>query len=276
MNVSYVNNRGEETVLSQWPIMIQEPETLFSNEWSYETPNIGNKIVSFNKKMQTKEATVSIFADEEKQYSSIVDNMLSIMERDIYEVSPGKLFVNGCYLSCYVIKRDYEEYEEGFGTTDLKFKVIAEDGSWIEESTTSFGKITNQIYSNDGFDYPYDYKFDYVNSLANQILENPSYAPADFEMIIYGSCSNPTVSIGNNTYVVNDSLITGEYLRINSSKRTIIKKKNNGEEVNGFYLRGRDEWIFEKVPAGNNAVAWSGGFGFDITLFAERSEPKWT
>jgi alginate O-acetyltransferase complex protein AlgI len=34
--------------------------------------------------------------------------------------------------------------------------------------------------------------------------------------------------------------------------------------------------VFEKIPSGNNIVVWDGNWGFDITLFEERSEPKWT
>ena len=34
--------------------------------------------------------------------------------------------------------------------------------------------------------------------------------------------------------------------------------------------------LFKKIPNENNVVSWNTSFGFDVTLFQERSEPKWT
>ena len=62
---------------------------------------------------------------------------------------------------------------------------------------------------------------------------------------------------------------------INSATKKIYKVKNNGEQVNLYHCQGREFYIFEKIPPGTLAVAWAGGFGFDIKLLQERSEPKW-
>ena len=71
-------------------------------------------------------------------------------------------------------------------------------------------------------------------------------------------------------------LYIGEYMVIDSRSKKVYKVKNNGEKVNLFHARGRDFYIFEKIPSGIMAVSWSGEFGFDITLLSERSEPVWT
>ena len=45
--------------------------------------------------------------------------------------------------------------------------------------------------------------------------------------------------------------------------------------MNLFNVRGRDFYIFEKIPTGILNVSWSGSFGFDLNLLSERGEPKW-
>lgn len=94
-------------------------------------------------------------------------------------------------------------------------------------------------------------------------------------MTIYGPCDAPKVTIGTSVYKVNTSLISGEYLEINTETRSIYKTMNNGTKVNLFDDRDRENNIFSKVPEGNSVVARSGAFRFDVTLLIKRSEPKW-
>ena len=75
---------------------------------------------------------------------------------------------------------------------------------------------------------------------------------------------------------MNCQLETGEYLVINSLSKKIYKVKNDGEQVNQYNLQDRDWYVFQKVASGSHSVSWSGLFGFDITMYERRSEPKWT
>ena len=54
-----------------------------------------------------------------------------------------------------------------------------------------------------------------------------------------------------------------------------MKYRNNGVMVNLFDLRGKEFSVFEPIPGDVVTVTWNGSFGFDITLFEERSEPAW-
>ena len=100
--------------------------------------------------------------------------------------------------------------------------------------------------------------------------------PANFRLIIYGYASNPTLHIGGHEYSVNVEVDDGEYLTIDSVAKTIFLTRNNGEKVNCFNLRNKDSYIFEKIPAGDNAITSPNDqIYFDITLLDERSEPKW-
>lgn len=107
-------------------------------------------------------------------------------------------------------------------------------------------------------------------------LLNEAITDADFEMIVYGKCENPEIMIDGQKYIVHCQLGSGEYLVINSLTKKIYKVKNDGEKVNQYHLQDTDWYIFQKISSGKHTVSWSGLFGFDITLFERRSEPKWT
>ena len=76
-------------------------------------------------------------------------------------------------------------------------------------------------------------------------------------------------------YQVDCEVGEGEYLTVDSTTKKIFVTKNDGTIVNCFNSRNKNSYIFEKIPSGNNAVTWSGEYGFDVILMEERSEPKW-
>lgn len=146
---------------------------------------------------------------------------------------------------------------------------------WVRESKYTF-QPQEASGSGNNMDYPHDYPFDYYNGMSSRILLNEAISDADFELTVYGPCENPEILIGSHKYHVNCQLETGEYLVINSLSKKIYKVKNDGEQVNQYNLQDRDWYVFQKVASGSHSVSWSGLFGFDITMYERRSEPKWT
>ena len=53
-----------------------------------------------------------------------------------------------------------------------------------------------------------------------------------------------------------------------------MKTTAGGQKINAFDLRNKEESVFEQIPPGKLALDWSGTFGFDLTLYEERSEPR--
>jgi hypothetical protein len=39
-------------------------------------------------------------------------------------------------------------------------------------------------------------------------------------------------------------------------------------------MRNKAESVFEQIPAKSLSLSWPGTFGFDLTLYEERSEPR--
>ena len=276
MDIYYQNSNGVKLYLDRFPYKMLSANTLFDYEWEYTTKGTNNpKIVKFTKNMVKKDMSIVVGGTSLENYYANIDYLLRTVDVDIFNVKAGKLYIGNCYLSCYIVESQKSNKYINIKTSTESFTIVAENGNWINETTTSFGKATAPIYNVGGLDYPYDYPYDYANSLTNQMLTNSGYSSSEFEITVFGSCENPAISVGTHTYLVNTSLITGEYFKINSISKTIIKTKNNGEEVSIFSDQGRDFYIFEKIPSGNSYVAWSGGFGFDIKLMSGRSEPLW-
>ena len=107
-------------------------------------------------------------------------------------------------------------------------------------------------------------------------FQNPHFTDAKFTLVIYGPVVNPQVIIGEKSYLVNIVLEQGERLEIDSHTRTVTKISKNGEQVNAFHNREKGKKFFKKIPPGRQKVVWSGKFDWDLVIYEERSEPRWS
>lgn len=276
MRLYYQNSKGTILYLDASPYMLLSKTTLFDYEWDYVTRGINlPKVAKTTKKLKKKSLSLVVSGDS---VSDFYDNLNSFTEEtdiDVVNLSPGKIYAGDYYINCYVIAVSKPSKFLKLTRTTLEIDILVEKDGWIKDTTTHFGKITNEIYQTDGLGYPHGYPFGYGSSLTNQMLVNASYAPSEFEIVIFGGCTNPSLSIGAHVYAVTTTLATGEFLTINSITRTIKRTRNTGQVDNLFNAQNRDFYIFEKIPTESNTVAWDGSFTFDIKLLAERSEPKW-
>lgn len=277
MEIYYINSAGKRIDFTGGSYKMLSVSNLFDYKWEYATKGTSVlNISSFTKRFVEKQVPIVVSAGTKDEYSRKITELLEIIDRDIYVLTPGRLYVGKTYLKCFFVSSEKPKRFVNTRSTTIYLNLLAENGNWIYEDKKSFSRITSGMYNSDGLDYPHDYVFDFSNSLVNQKVVNDNYAPSDFEMVVYGPCVSPAISIGIHTYQIDANLGTGEYMVINSSTKKIYKVKNDGEKVNLFYARGRDFYVFEKIPSGIMSVSWSGEFGFDITLLSERSEPVWT
>lgn len=283
MNFYYVNSKNERIDFYGYPYVFQEGD-LIDYGYSYTKDRFG-KIKDFRKEAVEKRAQIAIISDKtlsgkqrEEEFYMYLNKITEIVDYDTANGQYGRLYTDtGFYLLCNVVTSKKTNWSSCGLCAFTEFVVLAPDAVWVKEKEKRFGGAANSVLSDYGFDYAYDYAYDYASSLLNQRLVVDGPTSSHFVMIIYGSCENPAVSIGTHTYKVNTSLITGEYLTIDSMKKKITKTTNYGEKINVYDLRDRTYInFFEKIPAGPSPVAWSGSFGFDITLYMERSEPAWT
>lgn len=280
IEVKYVNHLGDEVILSSGDYNMLRDNSLSDYEWAPNSKNEYNTTVySFSRSMVKKKITIDIRANTEKKYKELVDKLSAIFERDVYAVKPGKLIVNNnYYINCYIIAKTNVLFRPLSKITRCEYVLLSESGRWYKDIYRVFGN-TNEQQQIETFDidYPHDYPYDYAPSYAYNRLISDSDVPFDFEIIFQGPWENPYVIISDHIYRVFTNLEDGEYLTVNSKDKTITKTKLNGEIVNEFNLRDRDNYIFEKIipTNGSNHVGFDEGKILSIKAFVERSDPRW-
>lgn len=131
-------------------------------------------------------------------------------------------------------------------------------------------------------DYPHDYPHDYMSTVRNATVVNPMPAPMPFEMVWFGPVSKPQLTLGGNRYELDMDIPSGGYVTISSveGEKSIILTTENGDMSNVFSKGVRTggenggSYIFQPIPSGELAAQWN-GFGIDLTIIEEASEPQW-
>lgn len=286
MDFYYVNNRGERIDLSDYPYIFQEGSLL---DWvySYNTDSLATRDVTYGYKMAAKTIPVKVavlcdytipLEERKEQWKEAVDHLADVVQADVIDGKDGRLYTDtGFYLSCKIIGSEKTDWRMGLPIMFNTLTVLADKPVWIREETKEFFSQSEVPAPEDGFlDYEYDYEYDYTSQkIGTSDWYIDHYQPSEFKMIIFGACVNPRILINGYPYEVFDTLEAGEYLVIDSRKNTVMKFLANGTAKNIYDLRAKTQSIFEPIPSGNLDIVWSGVFGFEITLYIERGEPRW-
>lgn len=282
MKIYYENSSGKTLDFMRWPYKVSESEIL-GYEWSYTgTENTGNKsggsLSSIRKKIAKTTLTLAVSGHTKEAHMQALENLLAVTEADILAGNPGKLYVDDYYYLCYVYASTKKEWGQMTTYAENKLKLVSPYPFWCREKTKSFlkGNPATEENTDDYLFYPFAYPYRYSMPRDAGFIDNDHYAACDFRLIIYGPCDNPEIRINGHLYKVTVHLAAGDYLEIDSRDNTVYQVKLDGRRINLFNQRDKESGIFEKIPTGRCSVYWATeGFGFDLTLFQERSEPVW-
>lgn len=275
MEIYYTTSEGKNIYLDRKPYYMLDSSDVIDYEWEYQTNSKNRQISAFTKNLKKKGIDIAIISESKEEHKENINNIVEAFENNIVMISPGKLNIGEYYLSCYFVKSKKQSIYENAKKAIVNFSVVVEKDVWIKKTRHEF--IHEDIPDISGRGYPYGYEYDYsIGSGYMDILDNEHFASCDFILEIRGYSFKPSITIGGHVYKVNETIQANEILTIDSKEKTIILTKNNGVKVNLFSKREKSSYIFEKIHSGENQVYWNSGFNFEITLFEERSEPKWT
>lgn len=277
--VKYIaGNSGKEFILNQsYEIHIKECNP-HSSEWTYESveQQYGIRITKFTKD-PIKLPVVFKFRGSEKTIGENLNDFFAECEKDVLAMKQGELWIGDEYIRGWFIARETNPSSEFYG--------YEQSATFLAPYPFYIRKLTKQFYpddrseesgNEDGLNYPYDYPYNYAtDSAGNRSWIVDHYTDSEFKMTIYGPVTDPRINISGYPYQVFDTLERGEYMVIDSRENTITKYRNNNTTANIYDLRAKENSVFRKIPPGSLSVNWTGAFGFDITLFLERSEPRW-
>lgn len=245
------------------------------HDWAWEVIAValqyGSRVSGFTRSPQEYEATLSLFGSEEskqKQLEALHDDF----ELDIRNLTPGRLYWNDYYIDCFARKSTTKPGENNVAVENT-VSFYCPYPFWVKEESRSFHPSAGG--SEETFlDYPYDYPYDYAPGSGSTMWRTDFPFKSDFRMVIYGPAVDPRITINGHVYQLIDTLEASEYVIIDSKKGTIEKTTAGGQKVNAFDLRNKEESVFEQIPAGTLSIVWPETFGFDLTLYEERSEPR--
>lgn len=237
---------------------------------------MGDSVYGFSKEPITYDITLTVRGSLEERKRQL-DDLTNAWEYDIVNVKPGRIYFGKYYIEGYILEMSNEVSSTWNNWTDCKVAIYCPYPFWSEESKKDFfpdGMDRGEEY--DFLDYPHGYNYDYSRQKSgSQHWYIDHYRSNNFKMTIYGPCANPRITINDHVYQVYDTLEKGEYIVIDSRTKTITKHLSNGTTQNIFAKREKESSVFEPIPSGDLLINWSGAFGFEITVYKERSVPRW-
>ena len=243
--------------------------------WSYDT--INSRISRFYRPVRSRKLPLVVLCNSDAEAVAAKNRLHELAETDIEAKIPGKVFVGDYYTNGYITESVKSNYLVKKRLCNIELTLTSDDPAWYREQTHTFlPNSGSTVGIGGGTDYPYDYPYDYALALTGRSIVCDSAGDSAFRLLIYGEASNPSVVIGGHIYTVNGAIGAGETLLIDSLTKTITLTTAKGNKINWFDKRGREDYIFEPIPAGQNTVSWLGTFGFDLTVIEKRSEPRWT
>ncbi len=278
-DISYVGaTHGERIELCYWPYMVNGGD-IFNSE--FEEVEENDRIQDWEKKITDYSLQIDISAVSKKAFQEAVDRLEDITEKDIVNMTPGKLYVGNSYMKCWIVGTGKDRWLNDLCSISNELTVKSDYPYWITEEKFEYLKAEQSEVTSPWLEFPYDFPYEYAKVRNLQYIQNNNYTASGFKMIIYGPCINPLIRVAGHIYELKTTLYEGEYAVIDSSTRyakdrKIIKVKADGTQEDIYNSRNKESEIWEKIPPGRSTVSWSGSFGFDIILFNERGTPRWT
>lgn len=271
--LKYINHLNEVIEFGKDGIFANAND-LRNYEWTVKKK--GKKIDGFDYDIRERTLPVIIQCSTAEEAVAAKNRLFETVEKDVIAQQFGRLVIGDYYLKCYVTKSQKSDYLKAARYMSLSLTITTDYPFWFKETKHIFRKTSESGADSKNLDYPFDYAFDFKSETGSDSLNNRSLAASNFRMTIYGICTNPEITIGDHLYKINGKVGKNEFLTIDSVTKKIFLTTNDGKQINRFNDRYRRSYIFEKIPAGNVPVVWVGEYGFDLILYDERSEPKWT
>ena len=246
-------------------------------DYSWKYDRINNRISRFHQDITNRKIPLMVMCDSDEAAITIKNRLTELAETDIVARIPGKVYAGEYYTNGFITASKKGNYLTNKRLCKLDLTLTSDDPAWYREQVYPFViNSQDEISSGSGMDYPYDYPYDYAQYLKGRNIVCDTIDGCAFKLLIYGTAENPTITIGGHNYTINGAISAGETLLVDSLNKTITLTTASGQPVNWFDKRSRESYIFQPIPAGKNAVVWSGTFGFDLTVIEKRSEPRWT
>lgn len=271
--IKYVNHNGEEMIWGGGENSIfVNANTLHDYKWSIDSDK--NNIKAFERGIVDFEVPIVIACRTEKEGNYIKNKLVELVDVDVNAKEPGKLYVGEYYIKCYVSASSKSKYNMTDRFASASLTITTASPYWIREKTYRFHMYPDVKDLDYPHDCPYGYSMNSIKTIIVNKLNNSSYLTADFRLDIYGEVDSPCLSIDGHNYAVDCIVNEGEILTIDTFEKQVYRTVN-GNRINEFKNRNREEYIFEPLNSGIIKLNNFGRFPYTITVYEKRSEPLW-
>lgn len=259
-------------------IMVNRIESLRTHAWDVELAAHGIDSAALNAstvQLEAKCADLTMLDTASNLFDADIRALASTGNRN----KAGTITVDGWAQAALIT--GIEPSQDLPNPAKYALTVALLDGVWRKPADTQHF-LPDELQSGLYLGYPYDYPYDYKAPTRGANAINTTGAPMPFKMVIFGPCTNPSITIGGNRYELTMTIPIGAYVTIDSQTghKTITMTGINGGTTNVFDKATRGtgldggRYIFQPIPAGETNVQWN-GFGWDLTIIMERSAPAW-
>ena len=272
--VEYVpSSRRNPVSLHCVGLSVEQTAPLLSSSMSYD----GDAVDTSQPRYAPREVSVDVNALDRGAW----DSACEAFEADCASGAPGSLFCEGWYARAYCVSQEAREVSPSYVTGTLTFALL--DGYWSKSEAFEFYRSESDPGDAEFLDYPHDYPHDYAAPFDSVGITNDQLVGSPARIVVYGPVTNPTLSIGGNTYRWEVEVPSGSYLACDFTEaRKTIEIVGNGytrdvfdSGVRGSGLGG-GSYCFQPIPPGSSAVSWDGSFGFTVYLEKRRGGLPWT
>lgn len=274
VNLRYVASSGRSYNLRSDTLRLGRGTNFHKWKWiaTAVALKLGARVTAFKKDPAVYEAELALFGTSESK-QKLLDDLHDDFELDIRNLTPGRLIWNDYYIECFATESSTEPDDSNM-IVDNTVSFYCPYPFWIKEESRTFKPRTGSIEES-FLDYPYDFPYDFYSGISGSETWATGFPfKSDFKMTIFGPAANPRILINGHAYQVFDVIEASEYVVIDSKPGTVEKTTATGQKINIFDLRNKEESVFEELPPGALQISWTGTFGFDLTLYEERSEPR--
>lgn len=274
-NLKYVTSSGVTVDFNGRPYTWERPSEILDYDWEitsrYRSSRHGADITRFNRGVVERELLITVYAGDGSSIDQHVAYLSGVFESDILLNRPGKIFVNDSFVYGFV-KGSRKTIYKTNRIAKIELTLAISSPFWITEELHTFEPLSTG--STDGFIFPLGFPYGFVSPDVRTLI-NDHYGPCMAKISFYGPCTDPEINLGPNTYKVFGELLPGERFEIDQVAMTVTKITAGGERLNFLYARHKAKSVFDRIPAGESFVTAT-DFTFDILLYKERSEPKWS
>ena len=275
-NLKYVSASGVTVDFNGRPYTWETPTEFLDYDWSFKATSksngYGSSITSVSRDTVTKSLQIAVYSGDGSAIDAYIAYLTEIFEPDVLARTPGKFYVNNCYVYSYIMGSKKVLYKTD-KLAKIQIKLVIESPFWITEELHRFEPIA--IGTSTGFILPSALPLGLTAQPIRSLI-NDHYESCLAKLTVYGPVTNPSFTVGSHVYTVTAALLIGDRIEIDQVNRTVTKISRSGERLNFFGYRGKTYSVFERIPAGEMSIVSSSDFIFDILLYKERSEPVWT